>query len=155
MAETIKDEGTRACGYSRCDRRIAYSGAGRPREYCGPPDRVWPDMGGRTCKQLAAEERQAARNAGLETVLAGYAATEDPVLTAITALSEVLADRTTAGERVLEAVGGRLAEAERMAAEAVARAAQAETERDRAARAAAAADREKDQAVEARRVAER
>ncbi|MEV4752398.1 hypothetical protein AB0K21_39090 [Streptosporangium sp. NPDC049248] len=42
--------------------RIAYTGAVRPRQYCGPPDRIWPD--GKTCKAKAAEERRAVQGAG-------------------------------------------------------------------------------------------
>lgn len=162
MTESINDESStggpqasRPCGYSRCERRVAYAGAGRPREYCGPPDRVWPEAGGKTCKQLAAEERAAAKSAGLAGVLAGYAATEDPELVAIAKLTEALAERTAAGERVLQVVGERVAEAERLAAEAATARARAETERDTAVRQAQTATGEAEQAKEARRVAER
>lgn len=51
--------GSRECRYSQCDRPVSTSPSGGSRSYCGPPERVWP--GGKTCRQLAAAERAAAR----------------------------------------------------------------------------------------------
>ncbi|MEV6868088.1 hypothetical protein AB0M44_44800 [Streptosporangium subroseum] len=167
MPETISttgpaDQDGRACGYSRCDRRIAYTGAGRPREYCGPPDRVWED--GKTCKAKAAEDRRGAQAAGLDGALALYAAAAGPVLEAtsavqtdLAALAAALGAHTRHATTIRDGALMRIGEAEREAAEALAQAAQAEAGREREARkaAAAVAVADKDTAVEARRVAER
>ncbi|MDP9850257.1 hypothetical protein [Streptosporangium lutulentum] len=154
------DQDGRACGYSRCDRRIAYTGAGRPREYCGPPERVWED--GKTCKAKAAEERRGAQAAGLDGALALYAVAAGPVLEATSAVQTDLAALATAlgahtrhATTIRDTTLVRIGEAEREATEALAQAAQAEAGRERAVRQAAAAVADKDTAVEARRVAER
>ncbi|MET7339244.1 hypothetical protein [Nonomuraea sp. NPDC005650] len=158
-AQTGAEPG-RACGYSRCDQRITYTGSGRPREYCGPPDRVWPD--GKTCKQKAQEERRAAHAAGVDGALDLFDAAAAPVLAVAGTLGGTLADLQRALEGHSLALGAvrdgavaRVREAEQAAAEALAKAAAAEAERERAVRAAAAAEREREQAVEAKRVAER
>ncbi|MER7366331.1 hypothetical protein [Nonomuraea wenchangensis] len=150
----------RACrGYSRCDRRIVYTGAGRPREYCGPPDRVWED--GKTYKQKTHEERKAAHAASVDGALDLFDAAAAPVLAATTTLGDTLADLQRALEGHSEALAAvrdgavaRVREAEQTAADALTKAAAAEAERERAVRAAAAAEREREQAVEAKRVAE-
>src|SRR5690349_18461452 len=110
MTETI----TRRCGYSQCGNEFTYAGKGRPAEYCAPDGRPrrWPELGNRTCKALAADERAAAHRSGLEEVLARYASAEDPVLSAISALTGALAEHAERGQAVVEAVDGRVRRAE-------------------------------------------
>ncbi|MEV1005507.1 hypothetical protein [Nonomuraea sp. NPDC050202] len=139
---------------------MVYTGSGRPREYCGPPDRVWDD--GKTCKQKAQEERRAAHAAGVDGALDLFDAAAAPVLTATGTLSAGLDELQQALQAHAEALGAvregalaRVRAAETAAAAAHTTAAAAEAERDRAVRAAAAAEREREQAMEAKRVAER
>ena len=155
MTESINEDTTRPCEYTQCRRRFAYSGFGAPRKYCGPPERTWPDKGGKTCKQLAAEERAAAKAAGLDGALAAYVAAADPVLEGIEALRADLAKRAEAGRVVQAAAGEEVTAARQAATEALEAAATAETERDQALRQTAAAVREKDQAKDGQRAAER
>ncbi|GIF41343.1 hypothetical protein Axi01nite_56540 [Actinoplanes xinjiangensis] len=151
-ADIIPAFPVRRCGYSQCGNELTYDGKGRPPEYC--PDRRWP--GNKTCRQLAATEREGIRAAGLDAVLDEYTATTDRLLSAARPLAEHLnAVLTTVGE-VRSGALTRIGEAERQVAEALERAAEADrvaqaarAEEARAAGAAAAAQAQAEQ-VEAR-----
>ncbi|TWH62291.1 hypothetical protein [Micromonospora olivasterospora] len=139
------------CRYTACRAELAYSGRGRPPEYC--PDRRWP--GGKTCKQLAADERAAELAAGLDVPLAAYRDATARVLPAVQALSGELAAVVEAMRAVDGSAVARIAEAEAAAVAAVERAQTAEAERDKAVRDAGTARAETAAAAEARRTAER
>lgn len=129
----------RRCGYSQCGNELIYDGKGRPPEYC--PDRRWP--GGKTCRQLAATERDGIRAAGLDAPLDEYTATTDRLLAVAGPLAEHLSAVLTAVGEVRTGALTRIGDAERQVAEALERAADADrgaqAARDDSARATAAA----------------
>ncbi len=143
--ETIDAE--RTCGYSDCSQPLNYHGIGRPPEYC--TDRRWPadDPAGKTCKQMAAQERSAQRAVGLDLLLASYhasAATVVPVAeTLLERLTHLLTKTANLGEGALAAV----ATAEAAAANAIERATTADADAVRARRAETAAIAARDHAI--------
>jgi chromosome segregation ATPase len=147
-------EGERTCGYSDCRHSLDYNGVGRPPEYCA--DRRWPpgDPAGKTCKQMAAQERSAQRAVGLETLLAGYRATTATFVP----VAETLADRLTTLLRAADSLGqgalSRIADAEQAMLNAVDRAELAEADAVRARRAETAAVAARDCAITDRTEAE-
>jgi chromosome segregation ATPase len=67
----------RICGYSQCGRPLPVQNRpGRKAEYC--EDRRWE--GNKTCKQMAQQERNALKVAGLEAPLAAYREVADRVV---------------------------------------------------------------------------
>ncbi|KUL30870.1 hypothetical protein [Actinoplanes awajinensis] len=120
----------RRCGYAPCGNELAYDGKGRPPEYCAPVTRSWP--GGKTCKQMAAADRDGVRAAGLDAPLEEYTVTTDRLLAVAGPLAAQLSAVLTAVGEVRTGALTRVGEAERQMAEALDRAADA----DRAAQAA-------------------
>jgi chromosome segregation ATPase len=114
---------SRRCAYGRCGEPLDYDGKGRPPEYC--PDRRWPD--GKSCKQLAAVERDATRAAGLEVPLETFRALADRLAPAAQVLAEQLQGVLAAMEQIDEGALARMVEAERLV-----ESAQRETESARA-----------------------
>jgi chromosome segregation ATPase len=119
--------GSRACGYSQCDHEVEYDGAGRPPEYC--TDRRWP--GGKTCKQMAAAERDAVRAAGLDAQLDAFDSTAQRLILWAGPLNAHLADLQGALDNIHTGALTRVGDAERKMAEALVRAEQAERESHR------------------------
>jgi hypothetical protein len=122
----------RRCGYSQCGTELVYDGKGRPPEYC--PDRRWPS--GKTCRQLAAAEREGLRAAGLDAPLAEYAASTDRFVAVAGPLAEYLTAVLDTVDEVRGSALTRVGEAERQKADALERA----TDAERAAQAARQAE---------------
>lgn len=141
-----------ACRYTVCGRSLTYAGRGRPPEYC--PDRRW-QPGNKTCKQMAAEQRDAELAAGLDVPLQAYRATSERVLPAVESLAALLSGLAEATRAVQSGALVRVQEAEQVAVDVVQRAQTAEAERDRATRAERTALAEAEAAKEATRTAER
>ncbi|HTM70113.1 MAG TPA: hypothetical protein VL118_04440 [Luteimonas sp.] len=148
MTVTIEQtESERICGYSECRRPLNYHGLGRPPEYC--TNRRWPeeDPAGKTCKQMAAQERTAQRAVGLDLLLTSYhasTATLVPVAeTLLERLTDLLAKTADLGEGALAAV----TTAEGAAVTAVERASAAEADAVAARRAETTATAARDRAI--------
>jgi chromosome segregation ATPase len=144
---TIPAEAARTCGYSECRQQLNYHGLGRPPEYCA--DRRWPadDPAGRTCKQMAAQERTAQRAVGLDLMLASYHASAASVVPVAETLLERLADLLTTTSSVGEGALASVASAENAMTDAVERAATAEAAAEQARRGETAAIAARDSAI--------
>ena len=140
-------EAGRTCGYSDCRHPLDYTGVGRPPEYCA--DRRWPagDPAGKTCKQMAAQERTAQRAVGLDLLLASYHASTASMVpvaqTLLERLTDLLATTADVGEGALAAV----TTAEAAVVTAMERAAAAEAAAVEARRAETAAIAGRDRAI--------
>jgi hypothetical protein len=141
---------TRRCGYSHCGAELSYDGRGRPPEYC--PDRRWPD--GRSCRQLAAVERDAARATGLETPLEEFRALADRFTAPAEGLARQLEGLLSAVREVADGSLSRMAAAEQAMGEAIRRAEAALTETETARRALREADAQRERALAQAREAE-
>ncbi|HKE66223.1 MAG TPA: hypothetical protein VKB59_16445, partial [Micromonosporaceae bacterium] len=144
---TVPVEAVRTCGYSECREPLNYHGLGRPPEYCA--DRRWPadDPAGRTCKQMAAQERSAQRAVGLDLMLASYHASAASVVPVAETLLERLADLLATTSSVGEGALASVASAENAMTDAVERAAAAEAAAEQARRGETAAIAARDRAV--------
>lgn len=140
----------RTCGYSDCRQPLDYNGVGRPPEYCA--DRRWPahDPHGRSCKQMAAEDRAAHRAAGLEAALSNYRASTELFMPAAEALVSRLAGLVEATAGVQHGALARIADTEAAMVAAIQRAERAADDPAQARRDTTAAAAARDQALEDR-----
>ncbi|MFC0436125.1 hypothetical protein [Kutzneria buriramensis] len=146
----------RTCGYSQCGRVLpAQDRPGRKSAYC--EDRRWE--GNKTCKQMAQQERNALKVAGLEVPLTAYREVADrvvPVLESVQAqITGPLGELREALRQVEDGALARVQDEENTARIATERADAAVAERDKAFTARDNALAEAKAAREAKIVAER
>lgn len=162
-AEVPEGATTRKCGYSRCENQVVNerTGRGRPRVYCtvdGGKPRRWPDMGGRTCKQLALGEKVKLADAGVGEISAmfdDFADDDDPAVDLLADLVAALNKRNSLREQVLVTAAEQVTAAQAEKAAALEAAKNADTERERAVGQAALSEKARQEALEAKALAER